>query len=532
MADIFLIHSPDNLEYVNRLKAALEEGEHSVTTTAVSELRSLKIANADIVVPIVSAALTEELPSNDYYQTIRRLFMINSPRNFGFVHVPLCHVLLEKGEKIRAWAAKPSEWTFNPNTTEAYGHSVSTVYPSLASDLEHLVSTIGLYARLGVLACEAPAPWRKTLSDIWEKKNKREQELRNVLHVDPKTPDLPKGFDGVFNVLRKWASYTTIELMRPLENQGGSNRDQTGGGYFLWWKGKGLVIDPGLGFGEAFRAAGYLPRNISAVVATHHHIDHTGDMLPILTCLFEMNEGDEDEHAIDFRFAPGVFSAFANIVAYLPGVASVELLRPDERAFLLQQEERAAKAVLTPVRAKHRDLTGRHDAAIGFRLDLEQNGEHACGIGFTGDTGPNDAMSECFKDVDLLVAHIGSIYPYDFDDSEDKPSHLGLKGATGLLTELRKRSGIDWDPLVLVSEWGEELASYRTIICRELIKATGIKRVFPAERGQRIAIKPGRAEAICARDQKPAEQWRDRNNDCIEYLCDDCCHDHESSSSP
>jgi glyoxylase-like metal-dependent hydrolase (beta-lactamase superfamily II) len=121
-----------------------------------------------------------------------------------------------------------------------------------------------------------------------------------------------------------------VELIRPAEES--RDRGATGGGYFLWWNGWRLVIDPGLGFGGASRDANYVPRKLSAVVATYHHIDHTGDMLAILNCLFEINQGPEPRgrgrHHVDFLLAPGAFSAFADVAAYVPGVRSFQLLRP------------------------------------------------------------------------------------------------------------------------------------------------------------------------------------------------------------
>jgi tetratricopeptide (TPR) repeat protein len=404
--------------------------------------------------------------------------------------------------------------------------------------------------------------WFRMCRRILAKKIDREKNLRKVLESPAIVPERPDGFLGEFRVLRNWASYTTVDLMRPPSCAGDPSSTHAGGGYFLWWQGWGLVIDPGLGFGEAYRAAGFVPRNISAVAATHHHIDHTGDMLPILTCVFEMNQerttlADTDS-PVDFLLAPGAFSAFAGVAAYVPGVRSVRLLRPKESTELALP--RNAKATVIAVKAKHRDLTGREDAAIGLRVDLATADGKRCCVGISGDTRLTKEAAEAFKDVDLMIVHIGSIYEADLGtDSSDllasiasaasdllastmgaskypnrvhqpEPSswHLGFSGTVELLREIKKHSKEDWDPLVLVSEWGEELGPDRSEICKAVAQSAEIGRVFPAAWNQGIALAAGQAKPICARRHgKIADHWHD-NQGCIEYLCNQ--HDHRSTS--
>jgi len=369
--------------------------------------------------------------------------------------------------------------------------------------------------------------WYRKVRHIFEQTEQREEEQRQVLNAEPFEPLVPEGFSGALYVLRNWASYTTVDLMRPFHAPRGPGRWQAGGGYLLWWQGWGLVIDPGLGFGEAFRAAQFLPRNISAVVATHHHIDHTGDMLPILTCLFEMNQqppcSQRSRHDVDFLLAPSAFSAFAEVAAYVPGVRSLRLLRPGESAELSAAKNN--KATVTAVKTEHRDLTGRIDAGIGLRVDLCSGDGKKCSVGFSGDTRFTRGAATAFRDVDLMTIHIGSIYACDIGHSDTRPWHLGFSGTVHLLEEIKHCSTEEWDPLVLISEWGEELRPDRSDICDEIAKSAGIRRVFPAEWKQCVALQPGRAQPVCARnDGKLAHRWHETDSGYIEYLCAD--HDH------
>lgn len=368
--------------------------------------------------------------------------------------------------------------------------------------------------------------WCSKVSAIFAHGQQREAELREVLYAESnqRETEVPEGFDGEFHVLREWASYARVDLMRPSAIAPSPGRRHTGGGYFLWWRGLGLVIDPGLGFGEAYRSAGLLPRDISAVVATHHHIDHTGDMLPILTCLFEMNQeplpAGVTQHQVDFLLAPGAFSAFAGVVAYVPGVRSIRLLRPRKGTDLPLPG--GAKATVTAVKAEHRDLTGRADAAIGLRMDLPTADGRQCSVGLSGDTRFVQDSAEAFNNVDLMVVHIGSIYGFDVGEVEPPPWHLGFSGTVRLLQEIKRHSREDWDPLVLVSEWGEELERDRSDICKEVHNSTQIRQVFPAEWKQRVVLKAGQARPICARnDGRLADHWHVTETGDILYLCGD-----------
>jgi tetratricopeptide (TPR) repeat protein/ribonuclease BN (tRNA processing enzyme) len=363
--------------------------------------------------------------------------------------------------------------------------------------------------------------WYAKIKIIQKDAKKREGMLRKVLLKPPCAPKHPPDAIGLLQVMRKWASYSTIPLMCSDDKHPDAN---TGGGYFLWWQGWGAVIDPGLGFGKGFREADFVPRNISSVIVTHHHIDHTGDMLPIVTCIFEMNETGKP-HEVDFLLAPGAFSSFADLVAYLPGSRSVQLLRPGEGTTVILPGQ--GKAEVKAVQAIHRDLTGRTDAAIGLRVDLQSTDGKRCRIGISGDTryvDNSDKTAEIYKDVDLMILHIGSIYPSDVGDEDKESWHLGFSGTINIIEDIKKVSGASWNPLILISEWGEELSAYRTEIC-EIISNEVNLQVWPAEYLQCVGLCHEEAKPVCDRgDGLFATHWDVEDHDKIVYRCDDHTH--------
>ena len=64
-------------------------------------------------------------------------------------------------------------------------------------------------------------------------------------------------------VLRKWNSFTPAIPSAEDERS-------LGGGYFVWHKGKGIVIDPGYNFIENFYDAGCRICDIDTVIITSH----------------------------------------------------------------------------------------------------------------------------------------------------------------------------------------------------------------------------------------------------------------------
>lgn len=66
--------------------------------------------------------------------------------------------------------------------------------------------------------------------------------------------------------------------------------DVKGGGCFLSWQGKGIVIDPGYDFIENMYSEDLSIGDINAIIITHAHNDHYIDLDPILTLAYQYNK--------------------------------------------------------------------------------------------------------------------------------------------------------------------------------------------------------------------------------------------------
>jgi len=345
-----------------------------------------------------------------------------------------------------------------------------------------------------------------TPSDILEKVVSAFQERKDVFFKGINTIEskfnkftdnnrsIPDGFPSFLSVLRKWNSYTPI-----FPSEKGDNK---GGGYFLYHKGKGIVIDPGFNFIENFYQEGFKVADIDAVLITHAHNDHTVDLESIITLVYkyndavkhsvkeEMNDKREKGKKIDLLLNVGTFMKYSGWLNLKDSkeINSVTVLQPDTTYNL--QEDYFGITIHT-TRAKHDEVID-NKYAIGFILDIE-----GIKIGFTGDTGwdyeNNGNIAKPFikHKPKLVIAHLGSIKSKEFkyvEASNEKErnecfydQHLGLLGITKFLDATKPN-------LTIISEFGEELRDFRKEIVQEIGEVLKLK-CLPGDIGLYIRLK-------------------------------------------
>jgi len=260
-----------------------------------------------------------------------------------------------------------------------------------------------------------------------------------------------------FIILRRWSSYTP-RVPRPRISQ------VKGGGYFLIWKGKGIVIDPGFDFLINLYNEGFSISDIDAIIVTHPHIDHMDDLIATLILIFEQklirsnikvteeeikeiekrinkDEGGKKEKAIrkivgegiDLFLSPGTFqnfnrwiSAQEEVSAKAHSTASVHPLTPDA---ILNLKD-SYKMEIETIKAEHDPLKriGEYPIGIILRLYDDDGEEPLFNIGITGDTAWYEDIKERYQNCDILVAHLGHARFMDvaktlgveFTEKEDK----------------------------------------------------------------------------------------------------------------
>ncbi|MDR3555464.1 MAG: MBL fold metallo-hydrolase [Syntrophobacteraceae bacterium] len=328
----------------------------------------------------------------------------------------------------------------------------------------------------------------------------REQEQRTNTFLEPSTSFDPER--SLLFVLREWNSFTPIipdthELDR-------------GGGYFIWHRGMGIVIDPGYDFIENFSRAGGRIHDIDCVVITHAHDDHTADFESILTLAHQYNARTgkgRTKKKIDLFLSTGANRKLSGFFQ-LRGderIGRLVVLNPCDRKHP-QRVQLSEHSSLTVLPAYHDDVV-TFDGSVGLGFELELQDGAFRRLVFTGDSGlypksvdekgdlkkyadgttaldiidESKSLYSAYQDVfasigswetiDLLVPHLGSIKNYELDVPSydpEKPllyaNHLGLHGLSILLDELQFKTCI-------VSEFGEELKDVRLKLVNMLEEA-------------------------------------------------------------
>ncbi len=405
----------------------------------------------------------------------------------------------------------------------------------------------------------------------------RTAQYRNYRAGEPpvKSPD----FELIS--LRRWNSFSP--------NLGSRAAASVGGGYLvrLWHRDRylGIAVDPGYNFLENLFNEGFTIADIDIIVVTHAHPDHTENLTNLFTLLFERNKRMADEekqdesteipapidHRVFLLVTEGVFERYESMLretktyvrdvvvlkaAGWPGSGAssaavrvsvcsdkqssccIELNSNTDQAF--KGEECAA--VIQAKRAWHDDQT-EHDS-IGIVVTYWGESKQPKLIGILGDSKYHEELYRDYSDCSVLIAHLGSLIsksyyrsteenrhpkPEDYEKMIKEEAHLYLPGLTRLICDLKNRNGNKNFPLLVLSEFGEELrGGLRKDLAKRL--AYGVQKerlpIVPADVGLRIDIEERRIfcsvchnyfawEVITAESVLPHEE-------ALAFVCEDC----------
>lgn len=288
--------------------------------------------------------------------------------------------------------------------------------------------------------------------------------------------------ENYFYVLRRWNSYTPA--LRS------NDENSLGGGYFLSWNGKGIVIDPGFDFIDNLHNAGIRIGCIDAIIITHSHPDHYADFEPLLTLLYEYNDQRKEEDESGGRNAePKKIHVCASLGTLKKCAGWLDLTHAKKGEFETQlfriyaMDAYASKKSydipelalsVRPTIAQHEEIIA-DGYSTGFIIDLRKvergrKQRKIASIALTGDTGWRPDIHKQFSKCDMMVMHIGTVK--DDELATGTPiaerlykKHLGALGTSLLLSENRPDC-----KLYIVSEFGEEFRESRREIM-EIIKS-------------------------------------------------------------
>lgn len=176
-----------------------------------------------------------------------------------------------------------------------------------------------------------------------------------------------------------------------------------------------LLMDCGSGTTGRIVRTGCSLSDIAAVLLSHRHIDHTGD-LPALG--FAMRLTGDPRTELDVHAGPGMASFVSGLVdAFGPAMTP-----SDEAEIVVTEHGDSDRFVIGDFDCSTRTLA--HDAtSVGFRLD----GADGASVAYLGDTGPCENAVELCRGVDLAIVECSYL------DDRDTSNHLTPRTVAELL---------------------------------------------------------------------------------------------------
>lgn len=285
-----------------------------------------------------------------------------------------------------------------------------------------------------------------------------------------------------------------------------------GGGFYFRWNGIGVAVDPGLYFVTNMHEFGLNIQDIQAVVITHNHLDHMGDM----QLLDDLEYQIKGTGSIKWYVCEEIYSDRKS-------KPNFTLVRPGEDHAISDSIELRA----TP--ARHiwdKDSEDYLNTTFGCVFRLCDNGapSRKRTLGYTSDTTYWSGMETNYEEMDVLIANISSIREKDLLLEEQNSLHLGFTGCVKLLQSLKQPP-----TLLLLSEFWNGIEDIRFIVSKQLWRLSMRKRVdtrvvLPTEIGMRVSLKTLGIKcsscgtyAKCVTLIRPSQPFGK-----LEYLCENC----------
>jgi tetratricopeptide (TPR) repeat protein/ribonuclease BN (tRNA processing enzyme) len=278
-----------------------------------------------------------------------------------------------------------------------------------------------------------------------------------------------------------------------------------GGGYFVSWGDKGVVIDPGFGFLSNFHAEGFHLRQVHGVIVSHNHPDHTHDLEAIDALFYEMSK-QKDRHREKYHY---VLVSDADTHDAHPQLFVQRADRTPAPRFDLGRVEtgQETEVQLPPAaqlpfrvgyfRARHGD---RVPNAVGLRLTCGGKDKKGPVIGFSCDTGFYDELcdNQHLGGCDLFVLHVSQPRLDELDDPKHlKHDHLGFRGVERLVKGCKPR-------LTIVCEFWAGLADLRIELLQALREECETDAILPGGVGLLVNLRT--LEVRCTKCRKWTRQ--------------------------
>lgn len=258
-----------------------------------------------------------------------------------------------------------------------------------------------------------------------------------------------------------------------------------GGGFFIKWRGNGIVIDPGINFVENMHLHNLNINDIHTVVITHNHIDHNGDLMII----------DDLLEQLKLKTNIGKVTLYAD-----KDSISDHAKRTLDRHFKIHilGEQKSNRVNLTDdksVTAEYFetehiiDETGvyKQGVSYGLRITCEDDNRKRISIGITSDTRYLENLPDILKDCKYIIANFSETDKGDYKSKTAKKTHLGYSGCLKLVNGCNMKSMLT-NPIYIISEFWGGKGDIRREIVKKLREDSQYKKIIPGDIGMTFML--------------------------------------------
>ncbi len=196
-------------------------------------------------------------------------------------------------------------------------------------------------------------------------------------------------------------------------------------GFLLRAGGSAILIDGGSGSIKRLAAAGVDARDLDGGVYSHRHVDHCGDLVPLL---FTLRVGGDRPRQRDYPIWAG--EGFADFLQGLRGVYGHWLEGSGWGATVTELSTSGPDAAALPGGVRLETLPANHSAGALHRRFIDPEGRV---LVFSGDTGPSDGLRALAAGADLLICECADDGPTEWG------GHLWPEAVAELVAAARPR---------------------------------------------------------------------------------------------
>ena len=213
-----------------------------------------------------------------------------------------------------------------------------------------------------------------------------------------------------------------------------------GGGFYVRWKNKGIVVDPGYNFLQQFVAKGLAIVDIDCIFVTHAHDDHTADLEKIYSYLNKFNKINNQNKEIIIFGSKGVAKKYNYLRSKIKVLNKADN-NCEEANSILTDLGIDIKIATYDAFHNERPIYKNNGTCIGIGLKCRRNVESYVNIIFSGDTRFNSILAEQYllSNPHYIVLNIGNM---ETEGMNYDKNHLGLLGATQIINKLTRSDQI------------------------------------------------------------------------------------------